>query len=166
MRPQGDYAGIKILRPDIFLWYQRQGPERPIYLAEPAHVPEVRASVPYPRAAMEAEFGAGHFGCQMDFMVALALHEQFERIIFYGAGWPYVSDPTSKAAQKWYRLHKTVLWWIHQAHDRNVEIVLDGPSMLAADLHGNDPPPEDLLPGAYGYEMGPGGQPNGLDVER
>jgi hypothetical protein len=103
----------------------------------------------------------------MDYMVALALHEEFDRIIFYGAGWPYVGDPTSKAAEKWFRLHKTVLWWIRLARSRGVEVLLDGPSMLHPDIaRQRSIPRKTSLPGAYGYEMGPGGLPNGLDVER
>lgn len=139
--PDAEYAGIKLLRPDILFWYQKQGPERPIYFAEP--VPSVRACRVFPVAELEAEFGTGRFGCQLDYMMALALHEKFERIIFYGTGQPYCANPETKEARKWWSKHATVLHWMGRAEERGVELVYDGPCMNAP------------LQRRYGLEMGP-----------
>jgi hypothetical protein len=141
LRPQGDYAGIQLLRPHVLDWYQKQGPERPIYFAE--HIPSVRASTVYPLAAIEAQFGRGRFGCQVDYMIALALQEGFERIVFYGCGEPYVKDPTSDQAKHWLFHHHTVWYWMGRAEAMGVEFVYDGPCMNAP------------KPTRYGYEMGP-----------
>jgi hypothetical protein len=139
--PQGEYAGIKILRPHVLDWYQKQGPERPIYFAE--HIPSVRASTAYPIAEMEAEFGAGYFGCQVDYMMALALHEGFERIMFYGCGEPYVKDRASDQAKHWLFHHHTIWYWMGRAKERGVELTFMGPCM-------NSPSKK-----RYGYDMGP-----------
>lgn len=139
--PQGEYAGIKMLRPHILDWYQKQGPERPIYFA--GHIPSVRASTAYPIEQMEAEFGKGRFGCQLDYMMALALSEKFERIIFYGCGQPHVAEPDGDQAKHWLKHHHTVYYWMGRAEDRGVELVYDGPCMNAP------------LDRNYGYHMGP-----------
>jgi hypothetical protein len=140
-RPQGAYAGIRLLRPDILAWYQKQGPERPIYFAE--HIPSVRASTVYPIARIEARFGAGRFGCQLDYMLALALDEGFTRVIFYGVGQPYVETPDSEQARKWWQRHASVLYWMGRAEAMGVELVFDGPCI-------NRP-----FDGRYGFQMGP-----------
>lgn len=149
--PQAHYPGIFIQRPDVFAWYCRQGNERPIYMCE-TH-PEIMGSVAYPRAQMEAEFGAGHFGCQLDYMAALALHEGFDRWILYGVGQLYVNDPHSSKAAKWRRFHSSFLWWLREARRRGVEIVFDGPNMFTPELFGNDPVRDEPMTGAYGYDM-------------
>lgn len=148
--PRVGYPGIRIQRPDVLNWYALQGPERPIYMVE--RHPLIRASVPYPREAMEAQFGAGRFGCQLDYMAALALSEGFDRWILYGVGQPYVADPYGAKAEKWFRLHCTFLWWLRLARERGVEIVFDGPNMFHPDLRGSEEPPEEPLPHAYGYD--------------
>lgn len=152
---QPGYAGIRMLRPDILEWYGRQGRERPIYMTQ-TH-PGIIGSVPYPLAAMKAAFpkSVGRYGCQLDYMMALALSEGFERIIFYGCGQPYVSEPNSPAARKWWARHGSMLWWMGLAEARGVELLYDGPCI-------NRP-----FDGDYGYDMtGLGGERNGVDVER
>ncbi len=141
IRPQGTYAGIQLLRPHILEWYGKQGPERPIYFAE--NVPGVRAARLYPLAEIEAKYGTGFWGCQVDYMMALALYEGFERIIFYGVGEPYVKDPTSDQAKHWLFHHHTMFYWMGQAVARGVELVYDGPCINAPKTS------------RYGYEMGP-----------
>src|SRR5688500_14185964 len=64
---QTAYAGIRMLRPDILEWYGRQGRERPIYFAGVLH-PSIIGAIEYPLAQMEAQFGKGRFGCQLDYM--------------------------------------------------------------------------------------------------
>lgn len=149
--PQAGYAGIRLLRPDILAWYQKQGPERPIYFAEP--IAGVRASKRFPREEIHAAFpkSRGRFGCQLDFMIALAIHEGFERIIFYGTGEPYVKDPDSPESRKWYQRHGTALYWISKAEDRGIDIVYSGPCMFHP------------FSGDYGYDMGPRGLEHAAD---
>jgi hypothetical protein len=152
---QPGYAGIRMLRPDILEWYGRQGRERPIYFAGPVP-PAIIGGVPYPLEEMKRQFprSVGRYGCQYDYMLALAISEGYERIIFYGCGQPYVADPTSPAARKWWSRHGSLLWWMGMAEARGIELVYDGPCM-------NRP-----FDGDYGYDMGLGGAPNGVDVER
>jgi hypothetical protein len=119
-------------------------------------MPSVRAARSYPRDAMLAQFpkSVGRYGCQLDYMMALAISEGFDRIIFHGTGQPYVANAQTPEARKWWSRHASVLWWMGLAEDRGIELVYDGPCM-------NRP-----FDGDYGYDMGPAGSPNGLDVER
>lgn len=150
--PQSHYPGIQVQRSDVLEWYCKQGPERPIYLIA-AH-PWVRASVTYPRDLVKEAIqeSAGRFGCQLDYMAALALAEGFDRWILYGVGQPYVSDPTSKKAETWVRKHGSFLWWLQRARERGVEIVFDGPNLFHPDVRGGDPIPAPY-DGDYGYDM-------------
>ncbi len=148
---QSYYAGIRIQRPDVLAWYMAQGRERPIYMCE-TH-PDIMGSVAYPVEAMEAEFGLGRFGCQLDYMGALALHEGFDRWILYGVGQPYVADPTSERALKWFSFHRTFLWWLRLAIDRGVEVVLDGPNMFTRDVIFDESIVIEPHDGRYGYDM-------------
>lgn len=149
---QAYYPGIRLQRPDVLAWYMKQGPERPIYMVD--REPTIPASVAYPIAAMEAQFGTGYFGCQLDYMAALALSEGFDRWILYGIGQPYVQDRQAARAQTWFRFHRTFLHWLRLALDRGVEIVLDGPNMFTADVIRD--PAHVIEPhlGRYGYDMG------------
>ncbi len=142
--PQAGYAGIRMLRPDILAWYQKQGPERPIYFTE--SIAGVAAGTRFPREDVQAAFpeAKGRYGCQLSFMVALAIYEGFERIIFYGNGEPYVKDPNTQIARKWHSKHSSVLYWIALAQSKGIEIVYSGPCMFAP------------AGGDYGYDMGPG----------
>jgi len=142
---QAGYAGIRLLRPDILAWYQKQGPERPIYFTKP--IASVRASTRFPREEIQAMFpeAKGRYGCQLSFMVAFAIYEGFQRLIFYGTGEPYVKNPESAEARKWQQRHDSVLYWIAKAEDRGIEIVHSGPCMFQP------------VGGDYGYDMGPGG---------
>lgn len=133
------YPGIQLQRPDVLAWYYKQGPERPIYMVD--REPAIPASVPYPIAEIEAEFGKGRFGCQLDYMAALAMRERFERVILYGVGQPYVTEPNSEKARKWFKFHGTFLYWLGRMEDRGIEIVYDGPNMFAP------------MGGRYGYDM-------------
>lgn len=149
--PQSYYPGIRIQRPDVLNWYMKQGRERPIYLTE-TH-PDIMGSVAYPLADMEAVFDPGYFGCQLDYMAALALHEGFDRWILYSIGAPYVGDPTSERAQKWFKFHRTFIHWLRLALDRGVEIVLDGPNMFTADVVNDPGIVIEPHVGRYGYDM-------------
>lgn len=150
--PQSYYPGIRLQRPDVLAWYMKQGRERPIYMCQVE--PEIMGSVAYPKAAMEAEFGVGRFGCQLDYMAALALHEGFDTFVLYGIGAPYINDPFSESATKWFHFHRTFLWWLRLARERGVDIVFDGPNMFRPEIRGDDPPPEAPMAGSYGFDMG------------
>ena len=152
---QAGYAGIRMLRPDILEWYGRQGSERPIYFAHPPP-PSILGGVAYPREAMKAAIppSVGRYGCQYDYMMALAITEGFTRIVFYGAGQPYCDKPPEDPMRrKWYARHASVFWWIGFAEARGIEIVYDGPCIIRP------------FDGDYGYDMTIGNQPI-QDVER
>jgi len=150
--PQAHYPGIQIQRPDVLEWYAKQGPERPIYLIE--RHPMVPASVSYLRDDVKAALpeSVGRYGCQLDYMAATATCERFDRWILYGVGQPYVSEPDSKRAQTWMRVHGQFLWWLHVAQSRGVDVVFDGPNMFHPDVRGSEDPPAPL-DGDYGYDM-------------
>ena len=155
IEPQSFYPGIKAMRPDVLAWYYKQGSERPIYFTQ--KYPDIIASRAYPIDRMSAQFGAGYFGCQLDYMSALALDEGFDRWILYGIGYPYVKDRTSDAAKKWFKHHSTFLYWLRLANARGVEIIFDTrdsniltPEMiLDVELYPTPTP----LSFRYGYDM-------------
>jgi hypothetical protein len=155
VEPQSFYPGIRIMRPDVLAWYHKQGSERPIYMTQA--YPEIIGSRAYPIDKMTAEFGAGHFKCQLDYMGALALSEGFDRWILYGIGQPYASDRTGERAMHWYKHHSSFLYWLRLAKSRGVEIIFDRPdtNMLTAEMIADEeryptPPP---IPLRYGYDM-------------
>lgn len=155
IEPQSFYPGIRLMRPDVLAWYYKQGSERPIYFTRQYR--DILASREYPIDTMTAQFGPGYFGCQLDYMGALALYEGFDRWILYGIGQPYVKDRTGEKAQHWWRHHGTFLYWLRLATAQGVEIVLDTPesNMFALDIIADEeryptPPPNPLR---YGYDM-------------
>jgi hypothetical protein len=156
IEPQSFYPGIRMMRPDVLAWYHKQGSERPIYFTEQYR--EIIASRAYPIDRISEQFGLGYFGCQLDYMGALALDEGFDRWILYGVGQPYVADRTGVRAQHWYKHHCTFLYWLRLATSRGVEIVLDTPASnmfsleMIADVE-QYPTPEPS-PLRYGYDMG------------
>lgn len=155
IQPQSFYPGIKAMRPDVLAWYYKQGSERPIYFTE--QYPDIIASRAYPIERMTEQFGLGHFGCQLDYMAAMALDEGFDRWILYGIGQPYCHDRTSEKAMKWFQHHSTFLYWLRLANTRGVEIVFDTrasnlltPEMILDEARYPTPPPNPLR---YGYDM-------------
>jgi hypothetical protein len=150
--PQAYYGGIRIMRPDVLAWYVEQGRERPIYLAEAD--PAIMGSVTYPIEEMEQEFGKGHFGCQLDYMAALALHEGFDQWILYSNGAPYVEmAPDDPRRVKWLKYHRTFIWWLRLAKSRGVEIRAFGPSMFTREVVNDESIVIEPLPARYGYDM-------------
>ncbi len=158
VEPTSYYPGIRLQRPDVLAWYHKQGNERPIYLL--SRVQEIIGSQAYPIDIIMEEFGlegAQHFGCQYDYMGALALHEKFERWILYGAGQPYTEDREGPGAAHWFKHHKSFLYWLRLAKSRGVDIVFDTPeSNMFTDEMIDDtekwPTPEPLK-ARYGYDM-------------
>jgi hypothetical protein len=150
--PQAHYPGIQIQRPDVFAWYTRQGNERPIYLVE-TH-PEIMGSVAYPKATMEAAFGARAV------RVSARLHGRARAVMKastagFSTAWgnPTSAIRTHRRRAKWLNAHYSFLWWMRLARQRGVEIVFDGPNMFTPELYGNEPPREQPMSGAYGYDM-------------
>ena len=154
--PQSFYPGIRIMRPDVLNWYYKQGSERPIYFTE--HYPEILASRAYPIGHITETFGIGYFGCQLDYMAALALDEGFDQWILYGVGQPYVNNRAGARAQHWFKHHGTFLYWLRLAKSRGVEIILDTPesNMITLDMIADEEQYPTLPPNPlrYGYDMG------------
>jgi hypothetical protein len=155
IEPQSFYPGIRIMRPDVLAWYYKQGSERPIYFTQKYR--DILASQAYPIERMTEKFGANYFGCQLDYMGALALEEGFERWILYGIGQPYVKERGGARADHWFKHHGTFLYWLRLARKQGVEIVLDTPesNMFSLDMIADDvtwPTPAPLAT-RYGYDM-------------
>ena len=155
IEPQSFYPGIKAMRPDVLAWYHKQGRERPIYMT--TQYPQIIASRAYPIERITQQFGAGYFGCQLDYMAALALEEGFDRWILYGVGQPYCLERTSEAAQKWWHYHGTFLYWLRLANRRGVEILFDTPASNLITpgmiLDTEQYPTPTPLTYRYGYDM-------------
>jgi hypothetical protein len=139
----------------VLAWYYKQGSERPIYMTQ--QYPNILASRAYPIERMTEQFGGGYFGCQLDYMSALALDEGFDRWILYGVGQPYCSDREGAGAAKWFSHHSTFLYWLRLANQRGVEIVFDTresnlitPEMIFDTDRYPTPAPN---PKRYGYDM-------------
>jgi hypothetical protein len=150
--PQAHYPGIQMQRPDVFAWYTRQGNERPILLGA-RRTPRLWAASRIPERRWKPNFGAGRFGCQLDYMAALALSEGFDRWILYGMGQPYVSDPGLIQGAQVAQGALFVSLVDAPGAAAGVEIVFDGPNMFTPELYGNEPPREQPMTGAYGYDM-------------
>jgi hypothetical protein len=156
IEPKSFYPGIRAMRPDVLAWYHKQGSERPIYMT--TRYPQIIGSRAYPIEAITEQFGANYFGCQLDYMGALALQEGFGRWILYGIGQPYCTDRTGERAQKWFHYHSTFLYWLRLANAKGVEIIFDTresnlltPEMLLDPTQYPTPAP---LTYRYGYDMG------------
>lgn len=156
IEPQSFYPGIRAMRPDVLAWYVKQGSERPIYMTQ--RYPNILGSRAYPIDHITATFGAGYFGCQLDYMAALALDEGFEQWILYGIGQPYVTDRNGDGARKWWKHHGSFLYWLRLANARGVEIIFDTPESnlitprMILDVEQYPTPPPTPL--RYGYDMG------------
>jgi hypothetical protein len=75
-------------RPVSWGWYATRGDDRPIYLLQ--SYPEIPGSVAYPTRRMQESFAwDSHpeelFTSSLDWMLALAIAERFQRIEIYGA---------------------------------------------------------------------------------
>ena len=155
VEPQSFYPGIRAMRPDVLAWYHKQGSERPIYMTQ--RYPNILGSQAYPIDHMVATYGREHFGCQLDYMGALALDEGFDTWILYGIGQPYAADRTSAKAQHWFQHHGTFLYWLRLALAKGVQIRLFTPeaNMLTPEMiRDEDQYPTPTCPLLYGYEMG------------
>lgn len=155
VEPNSFYPGIKVMRHDVYDWYVRQGSERPIYMTQ-AH-PTIIGSKSYPIDHITATFGAGHFGCQLDYMAALALDEGFDHWILYGLGQPYCVERDGQRAAHYLKHHGHFLYWLREAVKRDVRIILDTPEsnlwtkeMILDEERYPTPPP---IPLRYGYDM-------------
>jgi hypothetical protein len=132
------FMGIRAVRPQTWAWYQAQSVDRPIWLL--SQEPSIPASRAFPRAVIQRFFGTGphlctRFTCTVDWMLAKAIYDGYEKIIFNGIG---------VATGEMYQFqHKGILYWLGQCEARGIELSFDQPSVYT--------PP--LL--VYGYECGP-----------
>lgn len=113
-------------RQQAYEWYR--GQSKPVYRLE--RDPLIPSSLAYPFAEIAEFFRTRRFGLQLDYMLALAIFEGFERIELV---WFHMREREYAGAQ--------TLFWLGQAQARGVEVVIHGDSALQA--------PERL----YGYEV-------------
>jgi hypothetical protein len=125
-------GGIKGRRPNTYAWYQTlPGPEspdyRPVWLLEKD--PTIPAGVVFPwERVLEAfkipDEPGGWFTCQVDWMMAYAILEGYQRIILAGHG---VSlEPTHMVD------HRGILYWIAVARERGITVTVQPPSWYRA----------------------------------
>lgn len=115
------HKGILIKRPEAWSWYCRQQDGRPIYLLE-TH-PDVPASVAFPRQRIQDRFGT-RFTVSVDWMIALAIDEGFQRIVLNGIG--------TRFAPAFQYSHKGIVYWLGYAEGAGVDVVIEGPSCYRA----------------------------------
>jgi hypothetical protein len=129
--PTPFYKGIKALRPETYRWYQGlPGPGhpkyRPVWMLEID--PTIPASVAFPwREVLEwarQPEGGAWFTCQVDWMMAWALHERYEHIILHGHG---VSREFQHMAA-----HRGILHWVAVARERGCKVTIIPPSWYIA----------------------------------
>lgn len=138
LESSGEWQGIKERRPAAWDWYREQDPARPIYMA--AKHREIRASVAFDLARVQEAFAlvenlerglepCRQFTCMLDFVIAFAILEGFERIILNGIG--FATDPGHQY------VHRGILYWIGFfrgmgfASGGRYELLIDEPSVYA-----------------------------------
>jgi hypothetical protein len=85
--------------------------------------PAMPSSVAYPATPVRAAFGGTRLFCStLDWMLALAIYQEFERIELFG--WR-MSHPAYQ------HQISSANWWIAQAQARGIEVAVRGRSMLA-----------------------------------
>jgi hypothetical protein len=123
VQPAPHHRGILEKRPEAWDWYQRQTGGRPIYLIDTD--PSIPDSVAFPRDAVQRafpEFGdlCTQFTVSVDWLIAFALMEGFERIVLNGIGTRF--DPDFQYE------HMGIWHWLGFARGRGVDVVIEGPS--------------------------------------
>ena len=115
-------------RPEAWAWYRAQDGRRPIYLLEPGAAAEVPGGVVYPTETVQDWFSWGgqpeeFFTSSVDWMIALALLEGFERIELYGVDlW---AAPHERGKQR-----NGAHYWIGMARGRGADVVIPDSSSL------------------------------------
>jgi hypothetical protein len=123
--PAAHHGGIRGKRPEAWDWYTRQRGGKPIYLTE-TH-PDIPDSVAFPREAVQRYFAA-HVGADLctqftvsvDWLIAFAIMEGFERIVLNGIGTRFEPDFQYE--------HQGIWHWIGFARGAGLELVIEGPS--------------------------------------
>lgn len=132
LESSGEWQGIRERRPQAWQWYQEQDPLRPIYMA--AKHRQIPASVEFDLARVQAEFAlveslergvepCRQFTCMLDYVIAFAILEGFERIILNGIG--FATDHGHQY------VHRGILYWLGFARGAGVEVLIDPPSVYA-----------------------------------
>ena len=132
VHPTEFHKGILAKRPEAWEWYTRQRDGKPIYLLE-TH-PDVPDSARFPREMVQAYFRTTRFTVSVDWLMAFAILQGYQRIVLNGIGTRM--EPTYQYA------HKGILYWVGYARGRGIEVVTEGPSCYAE--------PDKV----YGYEVG------------
>lgn len=114
-------------RPRSWGWYATRGMDRPIYLLQRAR--EIPGSVAYPASQMQDRFAwDGHreelFTSSLDWMLALAIAEGFQRIEIYGCD--FWDAPHERGVQR-----VGAHFWIGRALGAGIDVHLPDDSSLA-----------------------------------
>lgn len=119
-------AHIRKHRPEAWAWYRAQDGRRPIYTLDVE--PEIPGSVRYPIEPVAAAFRWGgqdeeFFTSSIDYMLALAILEGFERIEVYGVDmWAAAHERNVQRNGAHY--------WIGLARGRGIDVVIPDESSL------------------------------------
>ncbi len=107
----------------------------PMYVLDETVLGEtpVPFAAPYPRAAVEAALGQGPWAGSHDYMLALAIHEGFERIYVAAADFQ-IGAPRERLCE-----HASFAYWVGLARGRGIEVEVAGHSLR--------------FPWAYGYDF-------------
>jgi len=99
---------------DVPDWEKYKGITVPIYMQE--HYDEIPTSIKYPLDEMTKLFGYKLFRSTLDFMMALAIAEEYDVIYLYGVD---MANNTEYAYQR-----PTLMYWIGRAIGMGIKIIL------------------------------------------
>lgn len=127
---------IKARHPNAYEWYTEQS--KPVYLQQAE--PDVPASIPFPRQAIQDHFGGiKFFTCSVSWQLAFAIMEGFERIELWGF------ELRREHQYDWER--PCFFYWVEQARSRGIDVFI--PPGVEITEPGN---PADYTGPLYGYE--------------
>lgn len=105
------------VRPHAWRWYKTI--DQPVYMTK-VH-PEIAASVAYPWQTMVTHFGSRHFLSSFDWMMAMAVFEEFERIDIH-------NFEMRNPAYEWQL--PSAFEWVARARSVGIAVVVHGESAL------------------------------------
>lgn len=133
-----------------FNWYRMQDGSRPFYTQVVWH--DIPGCVEFPgKQLLEAFPEAGRYHtCSITWMTALAIHEGFERIEYYGL---VLRDKKRPQHQDYTFERRCFFYWVNKAKERGIEVTYPSEILTTGSLEAGDP--AEYTGTLYGYETKP-----------
>ena len=113
------YSRVKDIEPERYLDWLKTQKEIPVYMQHKFGA--IPASVKYPKNEVIQEFGA-FFNCSMDWMLALAIYENYKEIHLYGC-------EMARGSRYEYQ-RESFSWWCGIAYGRRIKLYIPEESDL------------------------------------